>query len=231
MTWLLRQHVRLDDRKDAPLPQWAIDVLSVEAISYRVRLKILSAHHWDITGEFIPHVLKKPDLRVTPPLSPPQWLDDIRERQKQIAKEYIERKYHDGNEHETEAETKTKEKKKMSEANTQYQQFEFVGYVYKLTNSKWGTEVRLRTLADETNEKWPQHVLVTVGAKKVDRLGDANVGDKVKVTLIPTLAEGVSDKTNRAYAINKLNLQSCTIIERASAQPQAEDGDPDDMPF
>lgn len=120
----------------------------------------------------------------------------------------------------------------MNEEKMKYQQFEFTGYIYKRNDNKWGTDIRLRTLLDETGEKWPQHILVSVSKKNIDKLSDAGIGDKVKIWLIPSLTEGVSEKTQKAYAINKLNLQKCQILERA-AIPQTDEDDvgADDMPF
>lgn len=120
----------------------------------------------------------------------------------------------------------------MNEEIVKFQQFEFVGYIYKRNDTKWGTDVRLRTLADDGDEKYPQHILVTVSKKKLDKLGDAGVGDKVKMIIIPSLVEGVSDKTQKAYAINKLNLKDCEILERAEAEQSDDDGiGDDDVPF
>lgn len=120
----------------------------------------------------------------------------------------------------------------MQEEKGMYQNFEFTGYLYKRNDSKWGTDIRIRTLLDESGSKFPQHILVSVSKKNIDKLGDVGIGDKVRVVIIPTLAEGVSDRTQKAYAINKLNLQEFEILARAEAKPSDEEEDDDvDLPF
>ena len=118
----------------------------------------------------------------------------------------------------------------------QYQKFEFTGYVYKIRDSKWGKEISLKGLADETEEKYPQHILVNVSKKREGEVDpNLGIGDKVKVVILPTLTEGVSDKTQKAYAINKLNLQKMDVLERAqqSENDNGDDGsdEADDIPF
>lgn len=97
-----------------------------------------------------------------------------------------------------------------------YQAFEYVGYVYRRRDSKYGIELYLKTQKDDSTEKWPQHICVTVSKKSEPKVDPTlAVGDKVKVRLIPTLNEGVSERTQKMYAINKLNLNEIEILERA----------------
>lgn len=117
-----------------------------------------------------------------------------------------------------------------------YQAFEFVGYLYKNKDTKYGCELYIKTEWKDEEEKWPQRILVNVNkhnSSKIDK--SIRPGDKVRVKIIPTLAEGVSEKTNRAYAINKLNLQSIEVLER-SGDRENEDGESastqqEEMPF
>lgn len=120
----------------------------------------------------------------------------------------------------------------MQEEKGKYQNFEFTGYLYKRNDTKWGTDIRIRTLLDESESKFPQHILVSVSKKNIDKLSDVGIGDKVRVVIIPTLVEGVSDRTQKAYAINKLNLQDFEILDRAAVNPSDEDDDDgEELPF
>lgn len=113
-----------------------------------------------------------------------------------------------------------------------YQSFEFTGYVYKIKKSKWGMELYLKSNRDDASEKFPQHVLVNVSSKKIDIVDPClSENDKVKCVIIPTMNEGVSERTNKAYAINKLNLVSCDVLERAPAVEAAQSDGADDIPF
>ena len=113
-----------------------------------------------------------------------------------------------------------------------YQSFEFTGYVYKKKKSKWGMELYLKSSKDDSAEKYPQHILVNVSTRNLDKV-DPNLSenDKVKCVIVPTLNEGVSEKTERAYAINKLNLVSCDVLERAPIGEAAQSAPPEDIPF
>lgn len=116
-----------------------------------------------------------------------------------------------------------------------YQAFEYVGYVYRRRDSKYGMELYLKSQKDDASEKWPQHICVTVSKKSESKVDPTlAVGDKVKVKLIPTMNEGVSERTQRAYAINKLNLNEIEIIERADPSESTaseEVVNPEDLPF
>jgi hypothetical protein len=116
-----------------------------------------------------------------------------------------------------------------------YQAFEYVGYVYRRRDSKYGIELYLKSMKDEASEKYPQHICVTVSKKSESKVDPTlAVGDKVKAKLIPTLNEGVSERTQKAYAINKLNLNEIEILERADpSEAQGSDAEvnQEDLPF
>lgn len=115
----------------------------------------------------------------------------------------------------------------------EYQKFDINGYVYKIKKDKFGMKLFLKTLKDEANEKWPQHFLASVSNKNLDRVDPAlSEGDRVKLSVVPWLAEGVSEKTNKAYAISELRVVECEIIEVAERRPDDDgDNDDNDIPF
>jgi len=111
--------------------------------------------------------------------------------------------------------------------------YEFEGYVKKVNRTQWGVDVIVGMLKDEGDEKYPQRVLFSTSKKSIDKvpesLGD---GDKVKVQFAPFLNEGVSQKSQRVYAINKNMIIKMEVTEIAERKPETEGGnDPDDMPF
>lgn len=82
----------LDDRKDAPIPEWALNIMKDKTIGYRTRIKIVMMHHWDITGENPSWRFVQPsDMKNTPPRKAPEWLEKHRDKQTKIADEYIEK--------------------------------------------------------------------------------------------------------------------------------------------
>lgn len=112
-----------------------------------------------------------------------------------------------------------------------YQKFEITGYVYKIKRSKFGMDLYLKTLEDESDEKYPQHILASVSNKNMDKVDPSvDEGYKLKLTLIPMLSEGVSEKTNRAYAINNLRVIDCDVLEVGKPKPEPEPDD-EDVPF
>ena len=113
-----------------------------------------------------------------------------------------------------------------------YQSFEFTGYVYRKKKSKWGMELYLKSNKDDSAEKYPQHILVNVSTRNLDKV-DPNLSenDKVKCVIVPTLNEGVSERTEKAYAINKMNLVACDVLERAPLGDAGHESAPEDIPF
>ena len=113
--------------------------------------------------------------------------------------------------------------------------YEFEGYVHSINRQKWGTEVVVRLDEDESTVKYPQHILFFASSKKADRVpSDLYVNDGVKVKFIPVLDEGVSERTKRAYAINKMMILDIQITKRAALSKTAQaDSQEDDsgLPF
>ena len=112
--------------------------------------------------------------------------------------------------------------------------YEFSGWVHTVNRQKWGTEVVVRADQDESAVQWPQHILFFASKKKADRVPqDLDVNDGVTVKFIPILDEGISDRTKRAYAINKMMILELLVTQKASPTKQTQDDGQDDtdVPF
>lgn len=112
--------------------------------------------------------------------------------------------------------------------------YEFEGYVHSVNRQKWGTEVVVRLDQDESVVKYPQHILFFASSRKADKVpSDLYVNDGVKVKFVPVLDEGISERTKRAYAINKMMILDIQITQRSalSNTEQDESQDDSDVPF
>ena len=110
--------------------------------------------------------------------------------------------------------------------------FEFSGWVHSIDRQSWGVEVEVRAEADETDVKFPQHILLTAFKKKSDLVpDDLDVNDRVTVTFIPILNKGVSQKTKRVFAINKMMIAKFDVVEKANGGGEPSTQDDDDVPF
>lgn len=112
--------------------------------------------------------------------------------------------------------------------------YEFEGYVHSINRQKWGTEVIVRLDQDESVVKYPQHILFFASSRKADKVpSDLYVNDGVKVKFVPVLDEGISERTKRAYAINKMMILDIQITQRAALSNTAQDESQDDsdVPF
>lgn len=110
--------------------------------------------------------------------------------------------------------------------------YEFEGWVHRINRQGWGTEVVARADADESAVKFKQHMLFFASRKHADRVPqDLDVNDKVKIKFIPILDEGVSEKTKRAYAINKMMIVELNVEEKIAKQNDDSPSDDGDMPF
>ena len=98
---LIRQLNRwcpLDDKKDAPLPQWACEILRIREIGFRTRFAMLIAHNYDITGVNEDYArVNKTQMALSPPRDIPDWITEFRERQAAKARDYLERKRKEDN--------------------------------------------------------------------------------------------------------------------------------------
>lgn len=110
--------------------------------------------------------------------------------------------------------------------------FEFSGWVHSVDRQSWGVEVELREEADETGVKFPQHILLTASKKKADLVpDDLDVNDRVTVTFIPVLNKGVSQKTKRVFAINKMMIAKFEVTEKVRKNNAPQQADDEDVPF
>lgn len=102
-----------------------------------------------------------------------------------------------------------------------------------MNRQKWGIEVTVRGDADEVAVKFPQHILFFASNKNRDKVpDDLDVNDHVNIKFVPVLDEGISERTKRAYAINKMMIVELTILEKVSRGPsRAEENNPDDIPW
>lgn len=113
--------------------------------------------------------------------------------------------------------------------------YKYTGFVYDVTDGKYGIDIKCKTVKDESTVKWSQHIMFTIGTKgkAYDAVKGLGIGkmDKIEVEFIPSLIEGVSKTTNKAYAMMKNNITSVKILEKASPEEVAAEDSVDDMPF
>ena len=109
--------------------------------------------------------------------------------------------------------------------------YDFDGWVHKVNRQKWGTEIVMRGDADESVVQFPQHVLFFASRRNSNKVpDDLDVNDHVVVKFIPVLDEGISERTKRAYAINKMMIVDVTVVEKVSKGPQRAESQTD-LPF
>ena len=88
---MLAKH-KLDFEKDAPIPQWAIEILKDPHVGYRTRIKMVMTHQYDITDENPSWRFVQPsEMRDAPEKPPPKELVEFREAKRKQAEEYISR--------------------------------------------------------------------------------------------------------------------------------------------
>ena len=110
--------------------------------------------------------------------------------------------------------------------------FEFSGWVHSIDRQSWGIEVEVRADADETDVKFPQHILLTASKKKSDLVPDnLDVNDRVTVTFIPVLNKGVSQKTKRVFAINKMMIAKFDVVEKVRGGGEQTSREDEDTPL
>lgn len=118
----------------------------------------------------------------------------------------------------------------------QYTSYKYTGYVYDIAEEKFGIEIKCRTVKDESDIKHPQHIMFCVGAKskhykEVSSLG-IGIDDRIEIEFMPSLFEGTGKTTNKPFAINKNNITSAKIVEKAAPVSTAENLEEcDDIPF
>lgn len=88
-----RSRHKLNYENDAPLPQWAIDILKDRDLGgYKCRISILFAHQFDITDTRQSRVfIKESEARNVQQKPTPKWLVDHRKDKAEIAKRILEK--------------------------------------------------------------------------------------------------------------------------------------------
>lgn len=111
--------------------------------------------------------------------------------------------------------------------------YEFTGWVERVNRvNQYGPEFVLRADKNDAEAKYKQHIMFAVSKKKASSIPpEMGPNDKVKVKFLPMLQEGVSDRTNRAYAISKNMMMSIEILEKADSAAQDNADDADECPF
>lgn len=215
----------INDDTDAPMPDWAVQMLKTPGVGYRTRIHMCMTHHFDITNVCPCRNgigLTRMDMESAPPKYTPEFVA-LRKRKEEEAEEFIRRR------HFADEKEKQKEKNKMGE---DYQSYEFIGRVYRVgLANKYGRDIYVSTHADDSAVKYPQHIMFNVSAKKMNLVPDVKVGDKVKVKFMPMMSEGVSERTRKEYSINKNHIMEMAVIESAPEQESADTQDAGDLPF
>lgn len=84
----LRNDHRLDPDNDQPMPKWATDLLRDSRIGYRLRVRIVLTHQYDLTGD----VSCQAETYNAPKRKPPTWLSSHRDYRRDLAKKYLIKK-------------------------------------------------------------------------------------------------------------------------------------------
>ena len=112
--------------------------------------------------------------------------------------------------------------------------FKATGWIEREVADKFAKRVVLRMNESEDGIKYPQRMLLDLSKKCAEEYSP-NVGDKVEVTIMPWLSEGVSKSSGKEYCIGKLIATKVDVIEAAANTTDAEDDangeDPEDLPF
>lgn len=108
------------------------------------------------------------------------------------------------------------------------------GWVNDITNDKWGTNIVIRFIQDESQERFPQRMMITASKKKESEVIPEKLkrNDKIEVTFAPYLNEGESNYSHRVYRINRAMIQEIKVLEAAPAEVVECGSDSDeDCPF
>lgn len=109
--------------------------------------------------------------------------------------------------------------------------FKATGWVERKVADKFAKRVVLRMNESEEGIKFPQRMLLDLSKKCAEEYSP-NVGDKVEVTVMPWLSEGVSKSSGKEYCIGKLIATKVEVLESAEETTTEEDAcDSDDLPF
>lgn len=112
--------------------------------------------------------------------------------------------------------------------------FKATGWIEREVADKFTKRIVVRMNESEEGIKYPQRMLLDLSKKCAEEY-QPNVGDKVEVTVMPWLNEGVSKSSGKEYCIGKLIATKVDVIEAAANTTDAEDDangeDSDDLPF
>lgn len=109
--------------------------------------------------------------------------------------------------------------------------FEVEGWVNEVNRTKWGVDIVLRLMDDESTAKFPQRMLISASKKNEGKVPTTlGVGDRVNIQFAPFLNEGVNQSTQKIYKVNRNMLMAMTVLESADGKPPAEAAE-DDTPF
>lgn len=116
----------------------------------------------------------------------------------------------------------------------QFTSYKYTGYVYDISEDRFGIEIKCRTVKDESGVKYPQHVMFSVREKSkhfkdVAELG-IGIDDRIEIEFVPTLYEGVSKTTEKPFAIIRNSITSAKIVEKSVSTAEILEGC-DDIPF
>ena len=112
--------------------------------------------------------------------------------------------------------------------------FKATCWVEREVEDKFAKRIVVRMNESEEGIKYPQQMLLDLSKKCAEEYSP-NVGDKVEVTAMPWLNEGVSKSSGKEYCIGKLIATNIDVLKAAANETDAEDDangeDPDDLPF
>lgn len=112
--------------------------------------------------------------------------------------------------------------------------FKATGWIEREVADKFAKRIVVRMNESEEGIKFPQRMLLDLSKKCAEEYSP-NVGDKVEVSIMPWLSEGVSKSSGKEYCIGKLIATKVEVLEAAANATDAEDDangeDPEDLPF
>ena len=112
--------------------------------------------------------------------------------------------------------------------------FKATGWIEREVADKFAKRIVLRVNESEEGIKFPQRMLLDLSKKCAEEYSP-NVGDKVEVTAMPWLSEGVSKSSGKEYCIGKLIATNVDVLKAAENATDAEDDangeEPEDLPF
>lgn len=112
--------------------------------------------------------------------------------------------------------------------------FKATGWIEREVADKFTKRIVVRMNESEEGVKYPQRMLLDLSKKCAEEY-KPNVGDKVELTVMPWLNEGVSKSSGKEYCIGKLIATKVEVLEAAANTTGAEDDancdDSEDLPF